>query len=848
MTFTYNGIGTRYVGEQNAVDRSAECPWCKKTTRLRSYDTRMWFVVLFVPVIPLQKLRILDKCPRCSRHRLISHAKWVLLQDQARHKASDIVQERRDDPAGAIEAHRTLLGAHLTADARALAAAMQSRYADSPIVQVYLADIAALQNRPSDAQAGYARAHQLDPDNPLAREGLALSAVADGRLDEALDLLKPVIAGRRARGPSVCLGLARALARAQRHTEAHPILTAMLALFPALEGDKAFAKQMRVCEKKLGMPRTRLRVSVIAKRRWMIAASVVLLALAGVVVADRQAAAHVTLHVVDSAADPIRVEIDGAGTLDFRKPGRQTIELSEGRYTAHVTGAVQKDIPFEIQSSCWPCFFDSSVNVLDASGNTLLVKSFATYSPSPSQQTQAEKVIEAAPFERFLDVDYAFCEMPRTLSVSGSGVNGPPVLMKVGLQMLVAPPEHVAQALVATKNQAQAMELAQTFLARDPNSPGMLDAYVAAAIAGHYQGRAHAFLAKRLAARPCDVAAQRAWLAIYSRPEDEARITAQCAELAASEPDEGTWPLLEGLTSTSLSRRIELLTRAAADERVEPYALGPLAAAQASSGDWTAALANAQRAMQGEDADIDSRNLVGEALLALGRNDEFEQMLRDRVAEQPCDFDALYDLVQILASREGPASPSIANLQSQAAAHCPEGWGRARRSLEIANYAARGAFDEVAKHAQSSDDPGMYDVMLAALAEAGRVDDLRARLRHRKAPQCDPYTALGAALACREAKDEPQAHGWEKMATAALGKTGLAGQVAHVLRSDRTKSAKAALDLPLRPHDKAIVLALVSFGDPTTRVQLIEQALALRPPQRFPHVTLERLLADAKGH
>ena len=68
MPSTVNGIGTGYWGKKNRHSYQGQCRGCNRQTTLTCYDTTYCFVVLFLPVIPLGKKRILDYCAACSRH------------------------------------------------------------------------------------------------------------------------------------------------------------------------------------------------------------------------------------------------------------------------------------------------------------------------------------------------------------------------------------------------------------------------------------------------------------------------------------------------------------------------------------------------------------------------------------------------------------------------------------------------------------------------------------------------------------------------------------------------------------------------------------------------------------
>ena len=71
MPFTLNGVGTRYAGRGNVSAVQGDCPFCRRFVRLSSYDTRECFCVLFIPIIPLRKFRILNDCSICRRHHRI---------------------------------------------------------------------------------------------------------------------------------------------------------------------------------------------------------------------------------------------------------------------------------------------------------------------------------------------------------------------------------------------------------------------------------------------------------------------------------------------------------------------------------------------------------------------------------------------------------------------------------------------------------------------------------------------------------------------------------------------------------------------------------------------------------
>ena len=91
--------------------RTAACKSCQRVGNLESYDTRLWFVVVFIPIIPLGRKRIIDKCPSCTRHYVMKAD--VYEQSKQLQISAGLERFRREPSAGAaIEAHGQLLGFH----------------------------------------------------------------------------------------------------------------------------------------------------------------------------------------------------------------------------------------------------------------------------------------------------------------------------------------------------------------------------------------------------------------------------------------------------------------------------------------------------------------------------------------------------------------------------------------------------------------------------------------------------------------------------------------------------------------------------------------------------------------
>ena len=195
MPTTINGVGTHYYGKSNKTSRSGVCRACGANARLDSYDTRLWFVVLFIPIIPLGRKRITDQCSVCRRHWVSSQAAFETAKRESLVAAMERY-EKQPSPEGALELHGSLLAFRQYDQAKQFRDLVMGQYPESDVLFRGLARQMESLGRPDDAGTFFEKAFALRPDLPEMGIGVAAVRIADGRLDEARQLLKPLEAGR----------------------------------------------------------------------------------------------------------------------------------------------------------------------------------------------------------------------------------------------------------------------------------------------------------------------------------------------------------------------------------------------------------------------------------------------------------------------------------------------------------------------------------------------------------------------------------------------------------------------------------------------------------------------------
>ena len=95
MPSTINGIGTTYFLKKNRCFSIGHCESCGGLNWLSDYTTYKCFCFLFIPLIPYGKARVINYCPACTRHRVMSHRQFA---NAVAEKLNDAHQAWEADP------------------------------------------------------------------------------------------------------------------------------------------------------------------------------------------------------------------------------------------------------------------------------------------------------------------------------------------------------------------------------------------------------------------------------------------------------------------------------------------------------------------------------------------------------------------------------------------------------------------------------------------------------------------------------------------------------------------------------------------------------------------------------
>src|SRR5258708_28540478 len=156
---------------------------------MKNYETRLWFTIFFVPVIPLVRRQILSYCPSCTWHRAVPFADWQRITQEAVGESAAKWDENRDDPDAAIGMHSTLAAFNKRAQADRLAELLLQKFDHVSRVHLYLGGWYERTGKSVEADACFLKALELDPASLPAKRAVAIGRIEQGRLAEARALL-----------------------------------------------------------------------------------------------------------------------------------------------------------------------------------------------------------------------------------------------------------------------------------------------------------------------------------------------------------------------------------------------------------------------------------------------------------------------------------------------------------------------------------------------------------------------------------------------------------------------------------------------------------------------------------
>ncbi|MDB6016496.1 MAG: cellulose synthase subunit BcsC [Pedosphaera sp.] len=858
MPSTVNGIGTHYYGKRNLHTRPGVCSSCRRAVNLSSYDTRLWFVIVFIPIIPLGRKRITDDCPACRRHYVANWQKWETAKQL---EISGALEKYRSDPSpeNALEAHRILMVYRQTAAMADFQKLITEKFADNARVQAQLGVALTAFGQPAESEPFFARAYALRPDMPEARIGVAEGHIRAGRLVEARQLLD--FLEKPGAGQLYSLGSLERLAFAyqanHQHTEALALFGRLVEEIPAVAQHSGFRKAVQKSEKALGakqsvLPKTKFSLRRLFQRPaagqpasfsfftlLIILGVIGVLVAAGLAIGNEYIRRHRTLFVVNALSGKLQLNLPGRDPYNLT-PGVNEIKLPEGHYHATFQGATQESVDFDIRATYFNRWFDHPAWALNPGGAAILVRVRAVYSENP--QPPGYDYFFGQSFQAFPAITHPFTDLPETVSLESSGETR----TLTGLALFQGEPLELFYELESKRQHAEALRLAEWRLARHPDDTKILIAYQRQALTFVDEPRLEAFLRSGLTNRPINIEWHRAYQDQMRSHTNHQQLADDYNQLLQNDPENSTLLYLKGRICDDPVRSAEFFERARRADTNNPYPLYAIAANFSNHGDWQSAKPLLDRAVELLPTNQDFCEQWKLVCFALGEFQAPETVFRKRLGQDPFDLSSVNSLCEILSAqgKRSEADQFMTNLGQSLRARYPNSKGVAPAAIQEHYLYALGDFTALEKTARLDKSASGKIALFYALLEQNHLDEA-ARI-FSTTNISDPATLLGVSLAFRLAGRNSEAAQWQAPVIEDFRVSGADCVRAADLLNGTTPPAVAALNnLDLSPSLKAVLLANLAVLHPDVRDQINAAARRLNAGRVFPYHLIQRATAPA---
>lgn len=623
MPHVVNGIGTWYWGKRSLRQRRDVCPICRRFATLRSYETRLYFVVFFLPIIPLRRYHVTDECGHCRRHFPVPLSEYTTRRTEALARIDELLLLPPLTEA-ALEAVDLTVRYGTPDDLRELGESLTARHEHDAAVLAHLASAYESVGLP-EAEPLYALAVEAGAEPPV-RDDHARLLMRLGRPEEAWDYVQEVLASGDLERRGVVSLAVRAFQSLGNHHAAIELLDAVDALGPEWKRATDSAGYRRISLKDAGKGRpvaTDLwdygTAPPAPPRRWWRTpaaawSALLLLAACGYLGFAAYLGHHRTLHVVNGLGTTYKVTINGI-PCTLGPYGRQEIEVPEGEVV--IAASNHPSVPAEQRVSLGTPFlsrpFARHTFVVNPDRCAMLTVDEAVYSQPNRASSTVPVPVRTFIGREFYDlesIEDAFTQPPSTVSVDAASGD---VVRDVLQQSSIS--QWYGSAVSSLGDDAARATLA-TIQRSDPTNRELLA--LCASVFPSQEFRE--LLLPAIAARPLNADAHRYWqiatLAIDHTEDLESRYRA----ILADAPDDSAAMYLLAMVARSKSEARELLARSVAAGSNSLARVG-LAQLHASFGEWDKALELARPLVYSEPwpTSADAESVCISALLALDR-------------------------------------------------------------------------------------------------------------------------------------------------------------------------------------------------------------------------------------
>jgi tetratricopeptide (TPR) repeat protein len=428
MPQTINGIGTWYHGKTDIHRLKGVCEFCGNMGELTSYDTTLYFVVFFIPVIPITKYRILEDCPSCQKHRIIKARQWKELKEATTNEVMAKLEANPRDKAALLEALDAVIGYQEKPLLDKLIPLTQP-FNDDADVQAKLAACYNYFSMREEATEAYKRS-LLAEDRPETRESLAFNLLRAGQPEEAYSLARHVMEEKKREKIYLPFLLIDTYQSQGKHQQALDLLDELEEAFPELAQDKDVKKLRAQSNKYLASGKPVKRATLVDSSRggvqqgsnfskWVpiLIASFLII---GYFARTFYLGENCSVYLLNGASKPYEVKVQDK-TYILQPGSPQLIQVPEGELVVEST---QKDydippVKCKVETNFWSRVFKRPVFVVNPDEAAVLSSETSIYAKHPPKPPPPV-YIDAKSFHVIDEPDYTFTDFPDSIQVKGN--------------------------------------------------------------------------------------------------------------------------------------------------------------------------------------------------------------------------------------------------------------------------------------------------------------------------------------------------------------------------------------------------------------------------------------------
>lgn len=847
MPHTVNGIGTWYYGKSNVHTEVGLCPHCNHVSELKSYDTNLYFVVIYIPLIPLGRKRVLCECSHCRKHQVMKLDEWNKTRTEAIQAQSKLAREKPGDEETLIKLLETLVSFQAKAPLLQLVSTLETQSAASWSDKLYnhLGDSCEVFHMFHEAEKAYRKSLELNSSEET-RRSLARVLIKQKKSEEAGPLLKSILTKPLKDQLGMLYFLVYGLQAEGKHKQALSVLHDIEKTFPECSNEKEYKSLVKTSSKHLSdgkrIVSPILRNPSTGKEssssyvRWIGPAVVfgILLLYFGIALYK---GLYVPIQLINGTRYDYSITLNG-NPIRLQASSRQLIHIRDGAAQIESGDDILAIKPFNvsIHTSFFSRPFVAQKYVINPDQSAILIQEQAEYSehPDPNAPPLPYQIYFGKTFYDFHDVDYFFKKFPDEVSLKSHEAK----VIKSGLSHI--PVNSILNGYTLLSKQLgptdanKYIDILREATPLDPNIPFLL-------LATRSKLETLALIKPNLDKEPLLLQWHRAYQQLQDAPETLPGLISEYRQRLAQAPQDNQLKYLLGRIVTDHNEAVDLFTQAIRGSMPSAYAHMALSYDYQACGKFESALTLIEKALDLEKHDPQFESLHWRTCRSLNKTETLLQYVERYRKENPNDGELVATHVRLLiergtlnSAREIAMNYIDSLVQMHEKPEVIKQWSDYLKAVELheqgdlAGYAtnissiATPSFQfQSATIRKNFSEAAHY---LDQLAETGNVTNWRILL---------------AGLALLEGKTEIS-EAQLKIAAQQLSSGGYEERcLSQYLIHPESVDENLMLSMPLDPSMKGFTLLVLAARTPVHNQAYLELAEKLNYGHTFPHLTLK---------